>query len=52
MTKGQENTQEENREDPGRLSTEGIHFFATYFIKDSTSPQAHHPAEVVEEKSY
>jgi hypothetical protein len=28
----------------------GIHFFATYFNKGSTSPLAHHPAEVVVEK--
>jgi hypothetical protein len=27
-------------------------FFATYFNKHSTSSLAHHPAEIVEEKSY
>jgi hypothetical protein len=27
-------------------------FFSTYFNKGSTSPLAHHPAEVVEKKGY
>ena len=30
----------------------GMQFFATYFNKGSISPSAHHPAEVVGEKSY
>lgn len=30
----------------------GINFLQPIFIKGSTSPLAHHPAEVVEEKSY
>jgi hypothetical protein len=33
-------------------ATVGIHFFAAYFNKHLCFPLAHHPPEVVEEKSY
>ena len=39
-------------ENPLSISLVGIQFLQPSFNKGSTSPLAHHPAEVVEDKSY